>query len=99
MRINEDFLDVEQLDDVVGNDVQVDAEQSYRFVMNIGLHNSYRLPELLSSYSKIAQRLHRMGIENFYCDKKVYKFEFMTPTDVPMNPKEVESSDSGYIRV
>jgi hypothetical protein len=99
MRINEDFLDVEQLDDVVGNDVQVDAEQSYRFVMNIGLHNSYRLPELLSSYRKIAQRLHRMGIENFYCDQKVYKFEFMTPTDVAMKPKEVESSDSGYIRV
>jgi hypothetical protein len=40
-----------------------------------------------------------MGIENFYCDKKVYKFELMKPTDVPMKPKEVESSDSGYIRV
>ena len=73
MRINEDFLDVEQLDNVVGNDVHVDAEQSYRFVMNIGLHNSHRLLELLSSYRKIAQRLHRMGIENFYCDMKVLR--------------------------
>lgn len=89
MRINEDFLDVEQLDDVVGNDVQVDAEQTYRFVMNIGVHNSPRVPELLSSYHKIAQRLHRMGIENFYCDMKIYKFELMKPTDVSMSSKEL----------
>ena len=74
MRINEDFLDVEQIDDIVGNDnAHVDAEQTYRFVMNIGLHTSMRVNELLPSYYNVEKRLHKFGVENFCCDRKVYK--------------------------
>ena len=65
MIINEDFLDVEQLDNVVGNDVQIDAEQTYRFVINIGFH-SYNFKLLLFAFHKVERQLHKLRIENFY---------------------------------
>lgn len=100
MRINEDFLDVEQIDDVVGNgNAHVDAEQTYRFVMNIGLHTSMRVNELLPSYYNVEKRLHKLGVENFCCDGKVYKLQFMKPTGVAMSPYELQSAQDGYIRV